>query len=115
MTHTRLLPALALAVSLMALPQAGMAHPGHDDAPEPVATTGSPRTEAHSDDFELVAIAAGPHTLTIWLDRFATNEPLSGGSVDVADGQVRQPGPSRRRTGPTCSARPGSTCPASTT
>ena len=86
MTHTRLLPALAFAASLLFLPLAGSAHPGHDDAPEPAAATGSPRTEAHSDDFELVAVAVGPHALTIWLDRFATNETLPGGSVDVADG-----------------------------
>jgi hypothetical protein len=85
MTHTRLLPALAFAL-LMSVPIPGTAHPGHDDAPEPVSATGAPRTEAHSDDFELVAVAAGPHALTIWLDRFATNEPLPGGSVDVADG-----------------------------
>ena len=86
MTHTRLLPALTFAASLLFLPLAGSAHPGHDEAPEPAAATGSPRTEAHSDDFELVAVAAGPHALTIWLDRFATNEPLPGGSVEVADG-----------------------------
>ena len=86
MTHARLLPAFALAAMLLSVPLPGAAHPGHDDAPEPVAAAGVPRTEAHSDDFELVAVAAGPHTLTIWLDRFATNEPLPGGSVEVADG-----------------------------
>ena len=85
MNHTRLLPALAFAM-LMFLPFTAIAHPGHDDAPEPVVTGGAPRTEAHSDDFELVAVAAGPHALTIWLDRFATNEPLPGGSIEVTDG-----------------------------
>jgi len=86
MTHSSIFPALCVAAILMFAPGSGDAHPGHDDGPEPVATAGAPRTEAHSDDFELVATASDPHALKIWLDRFATNEPLPGGSVEVADG-----------------------------
>ena len=86
MSVLRILPVLCAAILLLIAPVPVGAHAGHDDTPEPVATTGAPRTEAHSDDFELVAVAAGPHALTIWLDRFATNEPLPGGSVEVADG-----------------------------
>ncbi len=86
MTYTRILPALGFAGLLTLFPVPGGAHPGHDETPEAAATADSPRTEAHSDDFELVAVAASPHALTIWLDRFATNEPLPSGSVEVAEG-----------------------------
>ncbi len=85
MTTPRAPLALCAALLLMLLPAQGRAHPGHDDTPEPAAV-GSPRTEAHSDDFELVAVAAGgARALTIWLDRFASNEPVPGGSVEVAE------------------------------
>ena len=79
-----LLPVSA-ALVLMLVSGPGSAHPGHDDTPEPVATAASPRTEAHSDDFELVAALAAPHALTIYLDRFATNEPVKGAAIEVGE------------------------------
>ena len=60
------------------------AHAGHDAA-EPVASgMGAARAEAVSADFELVAIA-GARRLTIYLDRFATNEPVERAALEVSE------------------------------
>jgi cobalt-zinc-cadmium efflux system membrane fusion protein len=67
------------------------AHEGHDHGapPPPVSATIAPRGEAASDAFELVVIAEGG-TLVIYLDRFATNEPIEGATIEVEtpDGPV---------------------------
>ncbi len=65
-----------------ALPAA--AHEGHDHGapPPPVSTTVAPRMEASSSDFELVAIA-GVSEVTIYLDRFRSNEPVPDAEIDV--------------------------------
>ena len=60
-----------------------VAHEGHDhgdDAPQVSAAL--PRGTASSDHFELVAILRGP-SLAIYLDRFATNEPVESAKVEV--------------------------------
>ncbi len=64
------------------------AHDGHDhgaltQAPLPVATaTLTPRMEARSADFELLAtLEAGQ--LVVWLDRWADNAPVAGAKVEV--------------------------------
>ncbi len=64
------------------------AHPGHgDDAPAPAPGNASPRAEAHSNLFELVAtVKAG--AVIIHLDRFATNEPVEGASIEVGEGDT---------------------------
>lgn len=66
------------------------AHEGHDHAtaPPPIANI-LPRAEAESSAFELVAVPKDGH-LDIWLDRFATNEPVEGAtiSVETPDGPV---------------------------
>ena len=60
------------------------AHEGHDHQPAPAQIPASvgPRGEASSDAFELVAIARGTELL-IYLDRFATNGPIEGATIDV--------------------------------
>lgn len=60
------------------------AHEGHDhgDAPPPPEIRAAPRATAASEAFELVAVAEAGG-LTIWLDRFATNEPVVGAVIDV--------------------------------
>ena len=63
------------------------AHPGHDDAPAPASGTAAPRTEAHSDLFELVATVRGG-TAVLYLDRFATNVPVTGASIEVGEGDT---------------------------
>jgi cobalt-zinc-cadmium efflux system membrane fusion protein len=61
-----------------------MAHEGHDQEPAPIVSgqPGSPRLEAASSAFELVAVKQGSQ-LTIWLDRFESNEPVTGASIEV--------------------------------
>ncbi|HYO91194.1 MAG TPA: hypothetical protein VEQ40_06140, partial [Pyrinomonadaceae bacterium] len=60
------------------------AHEGHHHGEQAVAPLASalPRGEAVSDELELVAIARG-ETLEVYLDRFATNEPVTGAAIDV--------------------------------
>lgn len=59
------------------------AHEGHDHSEPPqTAAAAAPRGEAHSDDFEIVALLRDG-ALLIHLDRFATNEPVSGATIEV--------------------------------
>ena len=69
---------------LLLIPALALGHAGHDDSPEPPSTASTPRTSASSDDLEIVAVA-GPHTLTIYLDRFVTNDPVSGAALEVGE------------------------------
>ena len=61
-----------------------LAHDGHDhDAPAPAPISSlAPRAEASSEAHELVAIARDG-VLTIYLDRFATNEPVDGAAIEI--------------------------------
>ena len=67
-----------------ALFQPAFAGPGHDHGPAAaaVAGTASPRVSAQSDLFELVGIVEGGE-LKIYLDRFATNEPVTDAKIEV--------------------------------
>jgi len=77
---------LALAAILHAAPV--WAHPGHGDEPPPApAGTAAPRAETHSDLFELV-ITVRSGAAVLHLDRFATNEPVEGAKVEVAEGDA---------------------------
>jgi RND family efflux transporter MFP subunit len=60
------------------------AHDGHDHGapPPPVSATIAPRGEAASEEFELVAVAEGEE-LAIYVDRFATNEPIDGATIEI--------------------------------
>lgn len=72
---------------------AALAGPGHDHGDgghgsktaEP--TKSIPRLESVGSDVELVATAQG-HTLTIYLDRLATNEPVDGATIEVAGADI---------------------------
>ena len=77
-------------VASMAFTSAALAGEGHDHGDAaPVATgTGSPRVSSHSDLFELVGIVdAG--AMTIYIDRHATNEPVTGAKVEVEAGTAK--------------------------
>jgi cobalt-zinc-cadmium efflux system membrane fusion protein len=103
----RALRALASIVALTAAITPLSAHEGHDhgeqDQPA-VSASALPRGETDSDAFEIVAIARGDH-LEIHVDRFATNEPVTGAVLEVetpggsikatenADGTYRLPAP----------------------
>lgn len=78
---------------LAALPLAfgsALAHEGHEDAPAaPAPVSGlTPRVAATSPDIELLA-ELRKDALLIYLDRFATNEPLSGATIEVEEGTNR--------------------------
>lgn len=67
-----------------------LADAGHDHgAPAPaIAATLGPRLEAQSESFELVAILEGGK-LTLYLDRFATNEPVANAAIDIESGAFK--------------------------
>ena len=73
------------------------AHAGHGDEPEPVVANIAVRTTADSDDFDLVAAVTGKGALAIYLDRFQTNEPVIGATIEVSvnngPGLVAKPQP----------------------
>jgi membrane fusion protein, heavy metal efflux system len=79
----RLLLAIVAAV-VFALPAS--AHEGHGDEAPPVASA-LPRTEAHSDLFEIVAVLQPGGVLTVYLDRWADNVPVDGAVTLTLDGQ----------------------------
>lgn len=60
------------------------AHGGHDHGapPTPVSNSIAPRGEALSDAFELTAVPRDGK-LTLYLDRFRTNEPVRGAVIEV--------------------------------
>ncbi len=79
----RALHALAVTAALGAAVAPAFAHEGHDHKEQPPAAAGAlPRGEADSSAFELVAVARGEN-LEIYLDRFATNEPVTGATLEV--------------------------------
>jgi hypothetical protein len=65
---------------------------GHDhgDAPAAIAESASPRFTATSDNFELVGVLDGKQ-LTLYLDRYADNSPVSGAQIALAIGGVKVP------------------------
>ncbi len=86
---SHLASALAAAVLIVTMAAGtGLAHEGHDhDLQRPLAPADvQPRSEAHSDTLELVAIAQGTRQgtqLVIYLDRFSSNEPVGDATVEV--------------------------------
>lgn len=73
-------------IALLVVSVPASAGPGHDhghDAGPAMVAPDIPRLESASADIELVATAQG-RTLTIFLDRFATNEPVSGAAIEVS-------------------------------
>jgi hypothetical protein len=80
----RLLPLIAAFALLFATSLPTPAHEGHDHdtAAKSVAVPALPRAEASSDAFELVAVASAGE-IVIYVDRFATNEPITDATVVV--------------------------------
>ncbi len=88
--HMKNAQAAALAVVFAMAATFAVAGPGHDHGDEAPAASGtaSPRVTSHSDLFELVAIVdAG--VMTVYLDRYASNEPVSGAKVEVEAGAAK--------------------------
>ena len=63
---------------------------GHDHGDAPLAATGtaSPRVTSHSDLFEVVGMVEG-NELKIYLDRYATNEPVTDAKIEVEIGSIK--------------------------
>ena len=81
---------IALFLTLATLTNPAWAGPGHDHGGEPAAAVGtaSPRFSAHSDLFELVGMVEG-NELKIYLDRYATNEPVTDAKIEVEVGSIK--------------------------
>jgi membrane fusion protein, heavy metal efflux system len=75
---------LPLAAVLIVLASGAGAHEGHDHGtPPPAAVTATtPRIATHSDAYELVGILRGDR-LTIYLDDYATNTPITDAAIAV--------------------------------
>jgi len=79
------------ALMLGALPVIVFADEGHGGhgAPSPaLPATFAPRVEAQSESFELVGVLEG-EKLTLYLDRFATNQPVTNAAIDIASGEFK--------------------------
>ena len=63
-------------------------HGGHGAPSSALPVTLAPRVEAHSENFELVGILEG-EGLTVYLDRFATNEPVTNAAIDIESGAFK--------------------------
>lgn len=89
-------------LSAVALAGPGAHGPGgeHLDGPAPVLSAGArvPRVEAKSESFELVARIEGG-ALSVFIDRYDTNEPVLDASVDVELGAAKQRAVFRRELG----------------
>jgi RND family efflux transporter MFP subunit len=82
---TRIVAVLLTSFSLAAT---ALAHEGHDHGPpEAVAGQLAPRVSARSETFELVGILRGER-LVIYLDRSATNEPVTTADIAVTIGDA---------------------------
>ncbi len=78
---------LALLAPLMLT---ALAHEGHDHGPsESVTGPLAPRVSARSDTYELVGILRGER-LVIYLDRFASNEPVTTADITVTIGDATE-------------------------
>lgn len=84
--HIRLTAAL-LAAGQLLLAGAVHAHEGHNhDKPTPLSLPVAPRVVAVTPDYELVGVLSGEQRLTIFLHRFATNEPMKDAKLSVSAG-----------------------------
>ena len=78
-----------IAIALLA--SSAFAHEGHDDAASPaapIAGGGSPRIEAASDLFEIVGVV-DKDAMTLFLDRYATNDPIVDAKIDIEAGPAK--------------------------
>ncbi len=74
-----------LLAGLLSLGHVAEAHEGHDhDKPPPLNLPVAPRVVAVTPDFELVGVLSGPDRLTVFLHRFATNEPVAAAKMSVS-------------------------------
>lgn len=79
-----------LLVALLLASSGAAAHGGDDHGAKPPATTSAatPRLEAHTELFELVARLEADE-LSLMIDRYASNEPLLNASVELESGGLK--------------------------
>ena len=63
-------------------------HGGHGAPSSALPATLAPRVVANSEIFELVGVLEG-EGLTLYLDRFATNEPVSNAAIEIESGAFK--------------------------
>lgn len=82
-------PARALPILILATATA-WAHEGHDHGPavQEIRVDAAPRAAAESEEFELVAVLEGGK-LQLYLDRFASNEPVADAGIEVESGAFK--------------------------
>lgn len=87
--------ALPLLLALISTPAWSHGGEDHGDEPPPATPTQqAPRASAQTDSFELVAVlnqgdTPQAPTLTIYLDKVDTNEPVEQASIDVESGAFK--------------------------
>lgn len=88
MKHAKALLLLA-AIALSAW-AGGDSSDGHTHAaPEPLPTVSlSPRAAAATEEFEVVAVLQDKH-LAVYVDRYASNEPVAGAKVEIEGGGLQ--------------------------
>ena len=76
-------------LALLIIPMGALAHDGHDHGPpaSPLPISVKPRIAAQSDIYELVASVVGTQ-LTIYLDRYATNDPVVDAGIEIVNGSI---------------------------
>ena len=83
---------VSMIFALSALAHAGGdSSDGHSHAEAPIAAItvdAAPRASAQTEEFELVAVLEG-RKLTLYLDRFATNEPVADAQIEVESGVIK--------------------------
>ena len=81
---------LFIALLMLTLAPRVWADAGHDhgDAPAVAAGTTLPRVTSHSDLFELVGVV-DKGEMTIFLDRYATNEPVKDAKIEIEIGNIK--------------------------
>ncbi|MCM2307190.1 MAG: hypothetical protein NDI91_06960 [Sulfuritalea sp.] len=60
----------------------------HGAAPPPVTQSMAPRAVAASEEFEVVAVLEDKH-LVVYVDRYASNEPVAGAKVEIEGGGLQ--------------------------
>ena len=86
------IPRVQAAIFFIAIGMLGNAWAGgghdHGDAPAAASSSASPRISSHSDLFELVGVVDRGE-MKIYLDRYATNEPVTDAKIEVEAGSAK--------------------------
>ena len=94
MKHIGSFSMTALMTAVLALPAWGHGDEDHGDGDHgsevaaAVSAGSAPRASAQSEEFELVAVLQDKQ-LTLYLDRYATNEPVPDAQIELESGALR--------------------------